>query len=380
MNENTKKRVLTVISNPLFIGVFFALYAFLTRFFVYPKYAFLLQPDAALIESFIEWFGVAYGLFIALVLVNVWAQFDTTEREFDREADAIFMLYQSAKQIKESRKIKPLKEQIINGIKAYVSHVICCFQEEHQKLPLRNAGDKILEDVRDFIGKLIHTDERAPITSELIEKFHEAVDLRGDRISHSKQHMPTPVWRIALASSILWLVPFYGLNFQNDWISVVLVGGVTIVVVAILVIIRDLDDPFEGTWKIDSSEWETLSEKIEPRLTLFFVYSLDNSRLTAIWASVNKMFSRRLCALHSLLGNVQQKSPFFDELARSTYPKTYYKNEYVERYEIIDALPVIVCWSDGRREVLVNSAEISTAATLPDLMNLLRERLAAFRS
>jgi ABC-type sugar transport system permease subunit len=51
--------------------------------------------DQEFIKGFIEWFGTAYGLFLALVLVNVWEQFGTVEREFDREVDALSMLLQT---------------------------------------------------------------------------------------------------------------------------------------------------------------------------------------------------------------------------------------------------------------------------------------------
>jgi hypothetical protein len=380
MAENYKDRFLKFISNPLFIGVSFSLYAFFIRFFVFPRYSFLLLADSDLIESFIEWFGVAYGLFIALVLVNVWAQFNTTEREFDREADAIFMLYQSIKQVKETRRTKALKREIITGIKAYVAHVTNYYEYEHQKLMVKDAGDRILVRIRDFIGELIHTDERASITSELVKEFNEAVDLRGDRISHSKQHIPDPVWGISLASSILWLIPFYGLNFINDWVAVILVGGVTIIVVAILVIIKDLDDPFEGTWRINISEWEVIGEKIELKPTLLFIYNLDSSRFSVAWAFINKIFSKRLCALHSLLGKSEQQQPFFKDLAGSAYLKAYYKDEFENHYEKIDVLPVVVYKSNDKMDIMIDSVEISEVTMLTDLNKTIRERLIALRA
>jgi len=406
MQESYKDWFLNGIGKPLILGLLFSSYAFFIRFLVYPRYAPLLENDSALIQNFIEWFGVAYGLFIALVLVNVWSQYDTTEREFDREADAMFILYESAKQIQETSSTEELKGKIIKGIKDYVTHVTNNYLHEHQNLKIREAGDKILDEIRDFIGKLIHTDERETITSELVKQFNEAVDVRGDRISHSKQHIPDPLWGISLASSVLWLIPFYGLNFRNDWVAIILVGGVTAIVVAILVIMKDLDDPFEGTWKIDTDEWELLGEKIGLKPTLFFVYNLDNKRSSVALAFLQEIVSKHPCALYVLLharyqpqrkrrtrssaasGGVPDPKgnkngghrTFFGDLAESTYFKVSYRDDFKELYEEIDPLPVVVYKSNIKTEVMINRAEINRIATPTALMKRIQKKLAVLSS
>jgi hypothetical protein len=376
MQESYKDKFLNLVSNPLVVGSSFSLYAIFVRFYVFPKYSFLLNPDFTLIQNFIEWFGVAYGLFIALVLVNVWSQYDTTEREFDREADAVYMLYEAVKQVKETRWTKTPKKDIIDRIKKYVSHVSDNYKKEHQNLKLREAGDQILEEIRECIGRLVHTTAREPITSALIQTFNETMDLRGDRISHSKQHIPEPVWGIALASSILWLIPFYGLDFKNDWVAIVLVGGVTAVVVAILVIIKDLDDPFEGTWKIDISEWELLGEKVELKRTVFFVYNLHSSRFAGLWAGIQSWVSKHPCALYRLM-NQREQQVSFDDVAAQAYFRIAYKDDFERFYEKLDTLPAVVCKSNGKSKVIVEPAEINATGSLAELKLKIEDKLAS---
>lgn len=379
MEESFQNKFYSVVGKPLVIGLFFSFYTIIIRFYVYPKYAPFLKDDVQLIQNFIEWFGVAYGLFIALVLVNVWSQYDTTEREFDREADAIFMLYESAKQVQEIDNQKILKENIIQGIKKYVSHVIENYAKEYQNLKARESGDKILDEIREAIGKLIHTAERESLVSELVEKFHESVDLRGDRISHSGQRIPEPLWGISLASSILWLMPFYGLNFQNDGVAIVLVGGVTAIVVAILVIMKDLDDPFEGTWKINTDEWTLLGEKIELKPTLFFVYNLENNRFSEAWAFIRSFFPNPPCALYALLHtkyqplstrkttqtsntNVVQRT-ILGGLASLAYCKITYKDDFKAIYEEIHSLPAVVYKLNSKVEIIMKPTDIKRITT-----------------
>jgi hypothetical protein len=380
MGESNSQRVLNVLISPIVIGLYFVVYSVLIRFFIYPRYAYLIEPDATLIQSFIEWFGVAYGLFIALVLVNVWAQYDTTEREFDREADAIFMLYQSVRQVKDKGDPSTLKRKIIGKIKEYVSHVTRNFEREHRRWTIKDAGDNILEDIRDLIGKLVHTREPDSITSELVKEFTQAVDLRGDRISHSKQHIPDPVWLISLASSILWLIPFYGLNFKSNAVALVLVGGVTLIVVAILVIIKDLDDAFEGTWRINISEWEILGDKIELQPTILLVYDLHSSYFSKALAYISHKLDRCPCALYSLVNSGDEKQHFFDSVESLAYTKVYCRDEFEELYDPIGELPAVVCKSNRTMQTILTAEEIKATATLTELMSLIQASLDAFSS
>lgn len=409
MSEDNKDGFSKFINHPFLIGLLFSLYVVVIRYYIFPKYQGILLADNQLIQSFIEWFGVAYGLFIALVLVTVWSQYDTVEREFDREADAIFMLYQAVKQVgpqryndvaeekslysilkgkinkkhtkspvdkeKDASRVLELKETIIVRIKDYITHVINNYLHEWRNRLMRDQGDLILEEIRNTIGELIHTDEREPITSELIKEFNEVVDLRGDRITHSKQRIPKPVWSISLASSILWLIPFYGLNFSVDAIAVTLVGGVTAIVVAILVIIKDLDDPFDGTWRIDANEWEFLKEKIDPRPHLYFVFNLNNTRFHRIWSDINKVLSRNICPLYALLGKIENQTNLVNRLAKLAYLKFVFMNDFADMFQGAFVFPIVVCKLDGKLIPLINSTEINKIHNLSDLENIIQENL-----
>jgi hypothetical protein len=85
---------LGLIDNPITKSLAFALWAIPIYFYLLPFFGGLklTSSDYNNITQFIEWFGVPYGLLLALVLVNVWTQFDTVDRSFDREVDAIVNL------------------------------------------------------------------------------------------------------------------------------------------------------------------------------------------------------------------------------------------------------------------------------------------------
>ena len=135
--------------------------------------------DQDIIKGFIEWFGTAYSLFLALVLVNTWAQYDVVEREFDRELDAIVTLYQTtqyAREIKKRKKndVNAFKEDIKRIVIAYLKHVINNFNKEHLFTQQRNNGDDFLEKIGNRISLLAQDQIIVDaLTTELFRSLNE---------------------------------------------------------------------------------------------------------------------------------------------------------------------------------------------------------------
>jgi hypothetical protein len=261
-----------VINNPISTGIAFALavialyFRFLAPIVINYK---LNQDDLTNIGNFIEWFGVPYGLLIALVLVNVWTQFDATDRSFDREFDAVNSLYHTYLFVSDIR----IKKVVINKIYEYVKHVQENYNEEYKdeyvngkkyKTKMKKNGDLLLEDIRKQTGILIlRENENGILMTELLRLVNELVDDRGDRLSFSRQRMPKAVMYLSYISSALWLIPFFTLSFSSPTIRILYLAGVTFVVISILLIVKDIDEPFSGTWGIEPKSWIELRNEIK---------------------------------------------------------------------------------------------------------------------
>jgi len=72
--------------------------------------------------SFIEWYGVLYGILLPLILVRVWEQLDDIDREFDREADSVRIMYQDLSYLPE--KSQEIAVEIASLLRHYVRHVV----------------------------------------------------------------------------------------------------------------------------------------------------------------------------------------------------------------------------------------------------------------
>lgn len=248
------------------------------------KFASSLDPnDQNIIKSFIDWLGLAYVIFMAMVLANVWSNFDTIDREFEQEVDAIATLYQTANYArainkKQEVELGNFKKRIHENIRNYVKHVITYYETEHSHALQRRNGERILESVGEDISVIASRDILATaLLTELFRIFSEAKSIRRERISHARQRIPQTIWIIAIVFSLIWLIPFFALRINNLSVSFVLIGGITFVIVIILSIINDLANPFDGNWKIDITNWQEFSEILEPTPRIVFVVRRKNS-------------------------------------------------------------------------------------------------------
>lgn len=266
------KFFVSFIDNPIAESAALAL-ALIAAFyyFIYPKLPTLGFNEADLINfgNFIEWFGVPYGLLLAYVLVNVWTQYETTKREFDREADGILSLYNTCLVITD----KPTQKLVNMILYYYVGHTKKCYAQEFAQdddgkgNTLRFIGGKRLNWIRRIIGNLVvHKTENEVLTTELFRLINKIIDDRGDRIAFSRQRLPGPVLLLSFIASFLWAMPFFSLSFSNPFIQFLYLGGVTFVITSLLLIIVDLNDPFNGSWQIRNDSWEKLYIEIKNSL------------------------------------------------------------------------------------------------------------------
>lgn len=343
------------------------------------------KNDRDVIQGFVEWFGTAYSFFLALAIVNVWSQFETVERELDRELDAIASLLQTVRYTQtpgfwNTHLVKEFKEKVIEDIRNYIDHVIKNHKYECQVSDQRREGYKILQRIGMQISTL--TRNRTvpePFIYELFRSLNEATDVRGDRIAHSRPYAPVLVKVMAVVTSFIWLLSFLGLVIFDATVALILIGGVSFVIIMVLVIFFDLGEPFGGIWKINVEDWREFQEDMEHEGApeMVFLYRRNNQlrHLVLAWFGVDpcplsrlthagsrfrrtpwKTFLKRMHATRQAAppNTVQYLECYADELER------YGLTQSVSRAQ----LPLVLFRGAGEPFTLLTSAEIEDCPSL----------------
>lgn len=238
---------------------------------------FMTKESLDFMNNFIQWFGVLYGFLLLLLLVRVWEQFDKIDREFDREAETIKILYDD---VWFSQSINPpFKTKILNLLLDYVGHVKVHYPDESEANSYdKEAGDSILRETRGVFHELIDSwltmeNDREALSSELLDKLNDAVEVRGNRISLCNQRIFESLRFVAMVISLVFALPFYFVraSLQLGFLDTALVSGVYFLVIFLLVTIEDLDEPYFGSFRISKKQWLDLHgeisksiEKLEP--------------------------------------------------------------------------------------------------------------------
>lgn len=235
---------------------------------------FLSLADKQLAMNFVEWFGVLYGFLLPTILVRVWEQFDAIDNVLDREADAIESLIGDLLLLDSNH--TAFRRKVLDSLLSYCQNVLDLVEGKIDTMREKEAGNEILKEIRGyyisiFRGKNGEVQEADILKNELLLQLNNITDSRGDRISLSTQRLFESLNLIAVTTSIVWLVPFYFLYFQNEqtgealslgvfgWLLVI---SVTFLVIIILSIIDDLDKPFDGFWRVNVDAWNELIEDI----------------------------------------------------------------------------------------------------------------------
>jgi len=231
----------------------------------YPQ--FITVSDRQFFINFIEWFGIFYGFIISGVLIKVFDQFSAVESSFNREVEAVSILYGNIQLL--NIRYQNIKLKIVRLLDFYVTHVLENFViEHHYHSDSRAIGDKILREIRMDYHPLINSEKRNDESrmpfSELYGQLNNLINLRCERISVSGQNiMIQPFRLLTVLISIMWLLPFYFLTDGSlSAVHQTIIVGVTFLVIFVLYIIEDLDDPFSGLWMIGVESWHRLHDEL----------------------------------------------------------------------------------------------------------------------
>ncbi len=233
--------------------------------FILSKFVDISVHDRTFLGNFIEWFGVLYGFLLPLILVRVWEQFDDIDHEFDSEVDAITILTEDLMLIKGHL---GFRIGVLCILLYYVKHVRYYYPVESNvgERKLKEKGNYLLRLIRKRYAKLIYdsspTHPPESLMTELLRQINSIIDIRGDRISKTKERLFETLRWLAYITSLAWLLPFYYVNFELGVPGYILIFVVTFLIIVIITIIEDLDEPYSGVWAIDITSWENLYENI----------------------------------------------------------------------------------------------------------------------
>lgn len=255
----------------------------------------LSDSDTRVIEGFIEWFGVLYGLLLALLMVEVWTNYNQVGEEIDKEADALRMLYWTAQHLQDQEIARCIARSTLeyadlalqtfpkkdatsehtnwpNRLKGLFEELVLPKKHEGNGKECVNGGnptgaEKTFRNLHGFVGQAIASPGHLAVCTEMLARINEARDTHGDWVARAREdRVPDMLWKLLAASSFIWLLAFLGLPIKNFVVGLLFVGGVAFVVAGILFLMYDLSKPLTRSIVASFGPFEDLVRGLKEEL------------------------------------------------------------------------------------------------------------------
>ena len=217
----------------------------------------LFVDDAEGIGVLLQIIGTLYSVVYAFATYVIWGQFAAVENEILKESGALKDLILFSKRLKEAT-----RDPIVRAVRAYARGVV---ESEWGMLSQgedTERTDKLFSAILASLTDTKTDDESEHRAHErLLEIANQASAHRDERLALSVKRIPrTLLLFVTLtACTILFLLFFF--PFHNLALGLVAIAITTMLLFFAHFVLTDLDNPFEGTWNVDSQPFNDLATK-----------------------------------------------------------------------------------------------------------------------
>jgi hypothetical protein len=219
-----------------------------------------LVRDADLLGHVLVICGVVYGFMAAFSIQTAWKQFTTVQVAASTEAHVLGEIMDLTARISSREAV----QSIHVGVRQYLEHVL---RDEWQGLANGKsdpATQRLFVEVSDRIRALApETDADARATDAMMLKLGAWAQTREKRVSWGLTRMPGPLW--FFLGTLAWIAVLLLLIYPtDDYAGHLLCAAAAAGLVSLCQsVIRDIDNPFDGTWCISPDPFERLAERFD---------------------------------------------------------------------------------------------------------------------
>src|SRR5215472_12594227 len=217
----------------------------------------LFVNDGEGIGALVEIIGTLYSVVYAFATYVIWGQFAAVENEILKESGALKALILFSKALKEAT-----RDPMVRAVRAYARAVT---ESEWGILSRGESTERTDKLFAAIITAVIETkpedDPERRAHQHLLQIANEASAHRDERLALSAKRIPrTLLLFVTLtAFTILFLLLFF--PFHSLALGLISIAIATMLLFFAHFVLTDLDNPFEGTWNVDSSPFGDLATK-----------------------------------------------------------------------------------------------------------------------
>lgn len=239
----------------LFIGV-----AVIGQRFVRPRLRgwFGGSEFSDLVGHYIAAFGVLYGITLGLISVAAWENFNEVEGLVSYEAAAIAALYRNVDHYPE-----PLRAELTGTLRTYTRQIIDISWPEMQQGIVPLGGHPLVMRLHKTLVQFEpKTESQIATHRESLYRFNQMIETRRLRMDCVEWRLPTFLWVVVLAGSLLSFVLTWLLIVENETLHNVLTSVMATLLGLVIYFLLTLDLPFEGHHSVGPDSLELVYQQV----------------------------------------------------------------------------------------------------------------------
>jgi hypothetical protein len=207
-----------------------------------------LEASNDVVGNYLQTAGTIYAVLLAFVVFVVWTQYNDARSYFEREANEVVDIFRTAQGLPS-----PFRQQIGVALLDYTDAIVA---KEWRKMaddachPFCDGGT-ILDQLWIILRTMEVSDEKTAIYyGEVLARLNDLSDVRARRITASITRIPLALLLLLYIGGTSTVASMYLFAVADPLIHALITGAMAGAIAHILYVIRDLDDCFDGNWRI----------------------------------------------------------------------------------------------------------------------------------
>ncbi|UGQ10881.1 DUF4239 domain-containing protein [Yinghuangia sp. ASG 101] len=204
--------------------------------------------------------GVLYAMLLAFVVIAVWENHSAARESTFQEADELAGLYWVSRELPMPLGGR-LEQQTIDYAET-VMHKEWPLMAEHHSSP---EATRLVYELREGIMAYHANGPREELLYDrAVTHLENLASARRERLNQVGEEVPTLLWTALIAGAVITIGFTFLFGLSNTFTHTLMVLMLTGLVVVSLVVIREMDFPFNGATKVDPTAFEVFLDRLPP--------------------------------------------------------------------------------------------------------------------
>ena len=219
----------------------------------------LLKRHAEITAPIHAAISVVYAVLLAFVILSVWEQYNMAEDAVEKEANQIEALDRDIETFSE-----PAKSEIRAALQAYTLSIIEVEWNLMTTGKMEGHRNDRYEEIWDKLQSFDPKDERERIwLNTVYQQLNKLNEARSIRLLYAERSVQPQIWILLILCGLITILFSCFLSAEHKGLHYTLVSSLGVVIGVILLMIAEIDFPYQGLVCVDHEPYRHALETLQ---------------------------------------------------------------------------------------------------------------------